>query len=75
MAFSFDEALSTYTADIGETTKGWIHDFDTESTASSHQNSFDARSEPGAGQSRRSIERDALRKYVRSRYMKHKSSG
>jgi hypothetical protein len=32
------------------------------------------RSEPGAaGQSRRSIERDALRKYVRKRYLKSKA--
>ena len=71
----FDETMSTYTADIGETTKGWIHDFDSMSSESGNRDSFDeAKSEPGVSQSRRSIERDALRKYVRKRYMKHKGS-
>lgn len=72
--FDENETMSTYSADIGETTKGWIHDFDSESTSSSNnRDSFDeAKSEPGVSQSRRSIERDALRKYVRKRYMKHK---
>jgi hypothetical protein len=72
------ESMSTYTADLGEATKGWIQDFDSQSSHSGSagmKESFDgARSEPGANQSRRSMERDALRKYVRKRYMKHKTS-
>jgi hypothetical protein len=72
-----DTSMSTATADLGEATK-WLADFDTNDDDCKKQPNNegfeplgdDAQSEPGLSQSRRSIERDALRKYVRKRYLK-----
>jgi chromosome segregation ATPase len=57
---------------------GWLHDFDSQSTDDSEDDSnvsfLGIHTTPSDSQSRRSIERDALRKYVRKRYMKSKVS-
>ena len=72
------DTMSTASADLGNPS-GWFADFGDSSTIDStdHQGaSFSGiLSEPGAGgQSRRAIERDALRKYVRKRYLKSKTT-
>jgi chromosome segregation ATPase len=57
---------------------GWLHDFDSHSTDDSEDESnisfTGIHTAPSESQSRRSIERNALRKYVRKRYMKSKAS-
>ena len=50
----------------------WVADFEVDFDNSS--DFHDARSEPGVARTRQSIERDALRKYVRKRYLKHGES-
>jgi len=67
-----NDSMSTNTADLGDATK-WLHQFDEgpfdgrTSQQQQRQHHDDAMSEPGVP-SRRSQERDALRKYVRKRY-------
>jgi hypothetical protein len=68
--FALEETMSTKTPDLGEPTK-WLHDFDSEDAHSRTESNDGIRSEPGQSQSRRAIERDALRKYVRKRYLKY----
>jgi len=71
----FDETEINSVSNSTHTT-GWLHEFgDSDSAASSNHNSFEeARSEPGMSQSRRSLERDALRKYVRKKYLKSQAT-
>lgn len=70
-----NDTMSTQSAEL-HGGSGWLHDFDSHSTDSEDDSaSFTGvRTEPSESQSRRSIERDALRKYVRKRYMKSKGS-
>jgi len=69
-----NDTMSTQSAEL-HGGSGWLHDFDSHSVYSSDDAaSFaGARTEPSESKSRRSIERDALRKYVRKRYMKSKT--
>ena len=53
---------------------GWLHAFDSGSTDSGDNGSSSGIKTEPADLSRRSIERDALRKYVRKRYLKSKGS-
>jgi chromosome segregation ATPase len=55
---------------------GWLHDFSSQSNDSDDESaSFaEVRSKASSTQSRKAIERDAMRKYVRSKYMKSKGS-
>jgi hypothetical protein len=62
-------------ADAAGTHPGWLHNLDSGSTDSGDNGSVSGvRTEPADLTSRRSIERDALRKYVRKRYLKSKGS-
>jgi chromosome segregation ATPase len=61
---------SSKSVDVGQTNE-WFADFD---DSDSRSDFHDVRSEPGINKSRQSIERDALRKYVRKRYLKHTAS-
>lgn len=73
-----NDTMSTQSEEIQGGATGWLHDFgshtgstDSDDDASSFAGS---RSKSTSQQSRKSIERDAMRKYVRSRYMKSKGS-
>jgi chromosome segregation ATPase len=73
-SLEINDSMSTQSADL-QGASGWLHDFDSQSIDSSEATSFAGiRTEPSESQSRRSIERDALRKYVRKRYLKSKTS-
>ena len=58
---------SSKSVDLDQTSQ-WFADFD---DSDSRSDFHDVSSEPGINKSRQSIERDALRKYVRKRYLKH----
>lgn len=73
-SLGFNDTMSTQSGDIQRSAGGWIHDFDSGSTSSGGSPRDDARTEPSDLHSRRSVERDALRKYVRKRYLKTKVS-
>jgi chromosome segregation ATPase len=62
--------VSSHSVDIVQTNE-WFANFDESDNRSVFH---DVRSEPGINKSRQSIERDALRKYVRKRYLKHAAS-
>ena len=64
-------ASSRSVGDFGQPV-GWVADF--EGDFDSKSDFHDARSDSGIARSRQSIERDALRKYVRKRYLKHGES-
>ena len=67
-------SMSSKSVELGETS-GWLADFGESDSRSDFQ---EVKSEPGTNgngsRSRQSIERDALRKYVRKRYLKSKSA-
>ncbi|GAX10952.1 hypothetical protein FisN_2Lh482 [Fistulifera solaris] len=63
------ESMSTNSADFGHT-NDWLNDFDGSSIESGPSQS---RPEAIVSDERRSIERDALRKYIRKRYLKSKA--
>jgi conjugal transfer/entry exclusion protein len=67
---SYDDAKSAVSSLHSTDGNRWPADFENEDTKSS-SNGFDSGgSDPYASKSRKSLERDALRKYVRQRYMK-----
>ena len=76
-AFAMTDSISMGSGEppVGSTASGWLHDFDDEEEDDSDDAvSFSGiHTAPSEATSRRSIERDALRKYVRKRYMKSKA--
>jgi hypothetical protein len=53
---------------MGQAANSWLSEYDNEDRSGIES----VPSEAGSSQSRRSMERDALRKYVRKRYMNRK---
>jgi hypothetical protein len=73
-SIDYNDAASA-SADVAGSNAGWLQNLDSGSTDSGDNGSvLDVRTEPADLSSRRSIERDALRKYVRKRYLKSKGS-
>lgn len=70
VSIELNDTLSTQSAELNAAS-GWLHDFD--SREPDEPASSSAQTEPSSS-SRRSIERDALRKYVRKRYLKSKTA-
>ena len=71
------EALSTNSANLGKPTS-WLEDFDNDKKSTFAGDVGVVKSENGGGVekgSRRAVERDALRKYVRKRYLKSHNEG
>jgi chromosome segregation ATPase len=70
------KSTDTKSAELGSRSS-WIHDFDEASTDSGqldHSSMSEIQTEASQSDSRRSIERDALRKYVRKRYLRSKAA-
>ena len=74
-AFAMTDSISMGSGEHpASSAPGWLHDFDEDDSDESSAVSFSGiHTAPSEAQSRRSIERDALRKYVRKRYMKSKA--
>jgi chromosome segregation ATPase len=77
-SFDSSPASSHEMNETMSTQSQWLHNFETASTASDASGSVaestpEVRTEPSQPSSRRTIERDALRKYVRKRYLKSKT--
>ncbi|KAL7574508.1 hypothetical protein ACA910_015865 [Epithemia clementina (nom. ined.)] len=71
------ESMSTNSADLAHA-DGWMADFGEDASTLDSGSELGGRvpkTEPSGSKSRRSIERDALRKYVRKRYLKSRSNG
>jgi chromosome segregation ATPase len=66
-----DAADANNTADLGVATK-WLHDFEDGKSVFSAEDS--AKSEPSPPKGQQTAERDALRKYVRRRYLKRQKA-